>query len=152
MKINQSFNVKFKNYQIERVDKFKFLGIIIDDKLSFSDHIQYLSLKISKNLGIIKKLNYLPCQILKILYQSLINSHINYGILTWGSTSKKSINSTSLLQKKAIRIVSKVPYLSNTTKLFKELNILKLTDLYSFKVAEHMFKYVKLNKSCVFFK
>jgi len=49
---------------LERIDRTQFLGIIIDSKLTWSDHVQYISLKILKSLGIMSKLrNLLPCSV-----------------------------------------------------------------------------------------
>ena len=48
-----SVKVKLNNVEIPRVEKTKFLGVIIDSKLTWKFHIQELEKKISKNIGII---------------------------------------------------------------------------------------------------
>ena len=44
------------NHQIERINEIKFLGYIIDEKLSWKSHVNYISFKISKNFAILKNL------------------------------------------------------------------------------------------------
>ena len=66
---------------IENVEHFNFLGIILDENLSWKNHIDMLSNKISKVIGVMYKLkNVLPEYILLILYKSLISSHLSYGL------------------------------------------------------------------------
>ena len=98
------FEIKFLNHKIERVKYFKFLGVLIDDKVNFSNHIEYICLKVSVSIGILNKLNFLPIEILKILYYSMIYPHLNYGILAWGSTFKTNLKPLIILQKKALPI------------------------------------------------
>ena len=63
----------------ENVEHFTFLGIILDEKLSWINHINMLSNKISKVIGeMYKHKNVVPEYILLILYNALISSHINY--------------------------------------------------------------------------
>jgi hypothetical protein len=63
------------------------------------------------------------------LYYSLIYPHLNYYNIIWGSASASHINELVLLQKRAIRIVSKLNYLSHSNPLFKDLSILKMSDI-----------------------
>ena len=72
---------------IKSVNKAKYLGINLDNKLNFRDHIKLIEMKIARSVGILNKLkHYLNKPSLKKLYHFLISSHINYGLLVWGST------------------------------------------------------------------
>ena len=73
----------------------------------------------------------------------MIQPYLNYGILAWGNASQSLINKTFLLQKKAIRIISKAAYNSHTEPLFKTLKILKLEDQYTYEVIMFMYKYMQ---------
>ena len=69
---------------IDNVEHFNFLGIILDEKLSWINHINMLSHKISKVIGVMYKLNnVIPVYILLILYNAIICSHLNYGLSVW---------------------------------------------------------------------
>ena len=72
---------------------------------------------------------YAPLTVLKILYQSLVNSRFSYGIKCWGH----ACSALTTIQKKAIRIMTNSKRNTHTSPLFKRHNILKLSDL--FKVS-----------------
>ena len=63
---------------INSVNKAKYLGILLDVKLTFSDHIKALEIKVSRSVGILSKLKYfLPQDALFKLYYALIHSHLS---------------------------------------------------------------------------
>ena len=71
---------------------YEFFGVTIDEKLTFVDHIDDLSRKIAKSVGIIYPISsFIPETILPILYFSLIHSRLSYGITAWGSFRFKFI-------------------------------------------------------------
>ena len=80
--------IEINNLKIDRVSHFDFLGIILDENLNWKDHINKISTKISRVIGILCKMkNFMPPFILKTLYNSLIMPHLTYGILIWGSNT-----------------------------------------------------------------
>lgn len=136
-----NLNVKINSASIEKVNSFNFLGIHIDDKLTWKAHINNLSTKISKSTGVLNQLNnYVPQNILTTIYSSLTLSHLNYGISCWGYARKTILKPITTLQKKAIRIITKGCYNCHTSPLFKQLNMLKVEDM------------IKLNEYKVYFK
>ena len=91
---------------VERSDKERFLGVIVDSGLSWKTHISGLKSKISRNAGILYRLKgIVPNNVLKLVYNSLIQSHMYYCSNVWGLGSKSSLNSLFCAQKKAIRAV-----------------------------------------------
>ena len=106
---------------IERVQHFNFLGLILDTHLNWHKHIEKIANKCSRTIGIINKLKHvLPKSIRIILYNSLILPHINYCLMIWGY----QCNRIKKLQKKAIRIISVTKYNSHTEPLFKSISVL----------------------------
>ena len=75
----------------------------------------------------LKNLQLTVSTLLQALYNSLILSRINYGILLWGYQSERIFK----LQKKALRIISLKKYNAHTEPIFKSLNLLKLSDIFS---------------------
>ena len=68
--------------------------------------------------------NFLPLEVRKMLYFSLFQCHLSYGILLWGpSMSAYHFDKINKQQKKAVRIVKNVPYNSHTDPIFNELNL-----------------------------
>ena len=72
---NDDFNLKINDHFIDKFDQGLFLGTYIDSKMSFKSHIDYISAKISKSVGILFKLSKLktPKSVLKQTYYSIIN-------------------------------------------------------------------------------
>ena len=136
MKNNDECDVQTRvvldNTPLERVTVIKFLGIFLDEKLCWKNHISEKSKQISKVIGIMNKLkNYLPLKVLRTIYQSLIQSNILYGLIIWGKiNSNQQHNRIQALQKRAIRIICGKKYNAHTDPLFKSQNILKFYDLY----------------------
>lgn len=131
-------NIKIDNTAIEYVENFNFLGIIIDDKLNWKAHTDSIAKKLSKTIGILNKLkHHLPLYTLKNIYDSLINSFLNYGILCWGFKQNRIFQ----LQKKAIRTITRSKYNAHTEPLFKKLNILKVNDIKIRKLYKFYFRY-----------
>ena len=78
-------NLFIDGVKISRVRNFNLLGIMIDDQFNWKIHTDLLSRKISKSVGILNKLNsILPLNIRLMIYNALISSYFNYGILFWG--------------------------------------------------------------------
>ena len=114
------------NTQIEFVKHFNFLGVTLDENLSWREHINVISKKLLKIVGIMNRLkNFLPSFTLKNIYSTLMLPHFYYAIGVWGAKSDK----LAALQKKAVRIIMKTAYRAHTSVLFKHLSILKVTDL-----------------------
>ena len=75
-----------------RVGETKFLGIMIDDKLTFHSHIDTLSRKISRSVGVIFKLShYVPSVTLLNFYHALVSSSLSYGVTCWGGSSSAHV-------------------------------------------------------------
>ena len=123
----------------QETKSFKFLGIHIDESLTWKHHISNLCKKIAHANYIINKVkNLLPSSCLKTLYYSLVQSHLNYGIEAWGSSN--AVDSLYKLQKRSIRIINRKPYNWHTEPLFKKNEILTVKDQYKLHVAKFMYK------------
>ena len=109
-------------------------------------HISHLCNIIARNVGILQKLWYfIPAYVLKILYHSLVLSHLQYCTLLWANSYHSHLHKLRLLQKKAIRIISNTDYLAHSSKLFFNLKLLKLDDIMKFQLGTFMYK-LKYNK------
>ena len=126
-------NLRINNNDIESVTEFNFLGLYLNSKLSWDTHINVIGKKISRAIGIIKKLKLIfPQKILISLYNTLILPHINYCLLSWGSSN--AAECIFLQQKKAIRAISSASHNAHTEPLFKIFNILKLNDIFNYRL------------------
>ena len=129
-------SVIINHMPIEGVTCFKFLGVIIDSNLIWSHHINCISNTMTRICGVLSRLkHYVPVLILKIIYNSLFLSQLNYGITAWGFNVGPRIKN---IAKKAIRFISNAKYNSHTTPMFKNLQ-LQAVDI--FKLACFKFFY-----------
>ena len=89
--------------KIEKVANFNFLGLTINENLSWKPHVDIIANKLSKYLGVLNRLKrYVPQHILKTIYFSIIQSSLNYSLLAWGYDCGR----LKVIQKKAIRIIT----------------------------------------------
>ena len=136
-------NLKVNNNNIERVTQFNFLGVILHSHMTWNKHINHISMKIARSIGILYRLrNVYPESVLITIYNTLILPHFHYCLLLWGSVVKEN-HSLHLLQKKALRIITNSDYLAHTEPLCKKLRILKISDMFS--VALWKFYYKLMN-------
>ena len=82
-----------------------------------------------------KTREFCPTQILKNLYHSLFNSHVNYGLPVWGYASDTLLDKIIKAQKKAIRTITFSKYTAHVAPLLKKLNILNIKDQRYLKTA-----------------
>ena len=140
------------NITLSKVSSIKYVGVIVDHKLNWIDHITHVKSKISKGIGIMYKARrYLNKIGLKNLYHAYIYPYLTYCIEVWGSASKCHLNSLFLFQKKIIRIMTFSPYLAHTDPIFKDLTILPFDKIFIDRIAFTMFKieYELLPKSVI---
>ena len=130
-KIVNYHKLKINDLVVERVQSFNFLGLLVHYNMTWSKHMEKVSLKISMTIGIFNrfKLIYPQC-ILLTLYNTRIMPHLHYSLLTWDSGIKEK-HPLHLLQKKALRIMKNNDYIAHTEPIHKELKILKLKDMFA---------------------
>ena len=139
-KAREELNVMLDNTALEGVKFTKFLGVLIDECLTWKNHINCISKTISRNIGVMNKLkHYIPYRISYTLYCTSISPYLSYGILTWGNTCKSYLDKLVKLQKWAIRVISNSHYRCHTAPLFAKCNILTVTDMYSLELGVFMY-------------
>jgi len=134
-------NVVVNDTIVERKQFVKFLGILIDELLSWDKHLSMVAKKLTSSIYALRCAKpWLSENATKTLYYAVFQSHINYGLILWGSAAKKHMNKIWILQKKAIRILASTLYNAHTNPLFHKLRILKIWDIYHVQLAQFMFK------------
>ena len=119
--------LKINGIVLKQVTEFDFLGVTIDSKLTWEAHTKKIASKISRTLGVLKKIKRVaPHSVLRTLYNSLILTRLNYGIKAWGFAHQSLFK----IQKKAVRIITNSKYNAHTDPIFKKLNLLKIEDIF----------------------
>jgi len=148
--------IKIDNAIIEQVTKIKFLGVMINQRLSWDDHIHMIKQKVVKNSGIILRIRKrMPLTVLVSLYHTLIQPYFNYCNIVWAIDRTAVLNDLFMRQKRIIRVITNSKFLSHTAPLFKTLSILPLNSLNDFQLACFVFRCQKNllpDKFCSMFK
>lgn len=125
---------------LEQVDKIKYLGLWVDSKLSWKEHISYLKVKLIKYIRIFYLMRSVCYpNLMRTIYYALINSKIEYGLEIWGGSYFATLKPLIILQKAFIRIISFKKKVDHTFQLFVNLNILPIRNLYVFKTLQIFF-------------
>ena len=116
------------NNIIKRENSTKFLGVLIDENLTWQSHIHYIENKISKNIGLLYKAKFLLNQkCLKSIYFSFIHSYINYANIAWASTTQTKLKKLFRCQKHVSRIIyNDEDRTTHARPLMKSLNALNV--------------------------
>ena len=140
--LRERITLKLNGTTLYESSKIRYLGLIMDDRLTWKYHISELTKKLNKSIGIIFKIKKLCSQrILMSLYFSLVHSYLNYGACVWGNAAEIHLNKVRILQKKIIRIIANAEYCDHSSPLFKELKILKFDDILKMQLACLMFDF-----------
>ena len=98
--------LEINGINIEREKVTKFLGVLLDENLSWKEHINSIKTKISKNIGLLYKARYFVTKkSLNQLYFSYINSYLTYANIIWGCTPQSNLIPLYRKQKHAIRAI-----------------------------------------------
>ena len=120
-------NDKNKYVSLERKEFVKYLGIFIDQNLTWKHHIDHVALKISRYVGLLSKLrHHVPTHTLITIYRSLISPHLTYGLLAWGQACKSHLKKLLKLQKRALRFIYFSDFKQHAVPLFIEAGVLPL--------------------------
>ena len=133
--------IKFGKKVIKRVKYVKFLGILMDEHLSYKYHIQELHKKLSKTSGIFFKIRHqLSKEMLVSLYYFIFSSFLRYGLLVWGLTCESYKLALFCLLKKLVKCIHFEPLHTYSNPIFKFSKLLKLDDLLKLIILSFVYK------------
>ena len=126
---------------IAEVFKSKFLGVIIDNKLSWKVDKSFVCKKVARGIGvIIKARKVLHSESLKCLYYSFIYPYMIYCNQVWGSAYKTNIEPLFILQKRAVRIILGVHHRSPSEPLFITLKFWNCENIFKYLIGRLMYR------------
>ena len=137
----KKLHLSINNIDIEKVDSFNFLGLVLDTHLKWNFHVRKVTvaIKLTHINWILSKLRHIFLhKILKTIYSSLIESHINYCLVLWSTNYDRIFK----LKKKGVRTIPLAHYTSHTSSLFKSLGILNIKDMYNIGLLKFYFKII----------
>ena len=148
--VNHNVILIMNRKAIAQKDHVKYLGVLVDQHLSWKYQISNVSKKISRGIGILGKLRgSMDRGLLINIYYCLVFSHLSYGVEAWGSACETNLSCLDVLQNKAVRILTGRQYfqiygetpgpLPSASPLYKELKFLKLNDIFKMNIAKFVY-------------
>ena len=140
----ENFNINIGNFKIQYTTCCKYLGILIDNKLDWQDHIDFIYKKLLKFCGIFYKIrDLLPFQCLKMVYFSFVYTHLLYGIEIYANTCSTYLHRLNVLNNKLIRILFNKNKFTHVKDLYKCIDSLPIINLHDFTI-------IKFVHNCIF--
>ena len=144
-------SISVDDVTVDQVYQTKFLGVIIESKLNWTSHIDYVAGKISKCIGIITKARkILNEKTLTGLYYTFVYPYLNYCCSVWGMAPEIHISKLHKLQKRIVRVISGKPRLFPSSDIFKCLKILPIQLLNTLKLSLFCYKLKMGNLPSIF--
>ena len=127
--IDKQLNFRLSGQKINLSNAIKYLGIIIDEHLTWSNHINILACKLSRANGMLSKIrHYVSYKTLISIYYAIFNSHLTFGSQIWCQDSSDLTKRISILQNKALRIINFKSCYDSADILYAKSRILKIHD------------------------
>ena len=122
--IYKNLNFRLSGQKIEPKHCTKYLGVIIDEHLSFNEYMNTLKQKHNRASGILAKLRYyVTADVLKTIYYAFFDSHMKYACHIWGQVQNKTFDMIQHAQNKALRIISFKQFMECSEPLYNRLKI-----------------------------
>ena len=140
---NDRLTLRLHHTKLFESSKIKYLGLILDNKLSWKYHIAELSKKLGRAVGMLYKIRqFCPTSVLRSLYFSLFNSHLAYGLVVWGNANRSLINKVKSLQNRALRCIDpSIEGQDNINYIHQNLNILTIDHQLEVQLSSLMWDY-----------
>ena len=137
--------INLNNVEVERAPYQKHLGIVLDEKLNFKQHIDSVILKINKGIAVIKKLRYsLPRKSLITIYKAFLRPLIDYGDIIYDQPHNESFcEKIESVQYKAALAITGAIQGTSQDKIYQELGLESLKSRRWYKRLTCMFKIMR---------
>lgn len=139
--------LKILNHQINWSPNAKYLGVMLDSKINWSQHINYTKTKAIKAMGalnvIFNRKSKLSSSSKLRIYTTLIRPCLTYAAPVWSSTCQTNYNKIQVIQNKALKISYNTPFRTNLYKLHETINLPTLKQ-FILKLTKHFYKKIQL--------
>ena len=144
LKFGDLIAIRIDDQPTKQVAHVKYLGIIVDDPLTWKEHADYISKKISRNLGTIKRSRQcITVDSTIVLYRTLIKSYLRYCCNVWGSCGNALLHRLQTLKNRAVRVITNTSFENADHKLLlKRLNLLSVEQIIQFDYLCVIYKMV----------
>ena len=132
----------------EEVSASTYLGVVIDNRLNFIEHMKHLKIKLKKGTSMIAKLrHFVSSKYLHMVYNAHVESHLSYGSTVWTSGAKHYVQKIKNSQKQALSLLSFQHFDKNSDQIFKDTKCLSVIDLANLNTCKMIWQYRHLPHS-----
>ena len=140
-KINNDLEIELGGNNIKRVKETKTLGVIVDDQLNWQTHLDSIVTKVSKGIGMIRRMKaFVPQMTLISVYNAIILPHFDYCSLVWDTCSNYLLEKLQKMQNRAARVITGKSYEVRSDDILRELNWQPLVERRNDNKAVFMYK------------
>ena len=102
-----AINIKIRDSILIKVSTVKFIGVTLDENLTFNGHVKNVTTKISMSVGVMRRLYCrLPADVIVKLYYSLVYSHLTYALLAWGRSGSNNAAKIKCAHRRARKLLT----------------------------------------------
>jgi len=141
-KNQHEIKIVINDLEIQKVTTCKYLGVILDSELNWTEHIDSICKQLSQFIGVFYKLRRtLPSCVLKSIYFAFVHSRILYGIELYANTPASRIIKLVKLNNRILRILQNKPVRTNVMSLYRRYNTLpvELLHIQQLLIIAHKF-------------
>ena len=143
--LDNNFSIHTEKGPIEVKSTIKYLGVLIDSKLSWTNHIHHIVNKLSIARGILPKIKHFASKsVLRNVYFGLAYPYLQYGVTSWVNTAVKHLKKLKFYKIKLLRLYLYVFFQRKTFPLHEELKLLKFANIFKLEVLKFTFKIKKI--------
>ena len=134
-------NIAINDQPIKKVKETETLGMVIDQHLAWSKHVEEKSKKVSSAIGALKRVRpFITIDVANKIYKAIIQPHIDYCSTVWDGLGSTLLDKIQKLQNRAARIVTQSNYYTSASSLLEELGWDKVSTRWKKQKAILMFK------------
>ena len=129
LKTNRDINIFYGDSILKQQRHFKYLGVVVDESLSWNNHVSYVASRVYPKLKLLGRISsFLSPEILLKIYKTTNLPIWNYGCIVWGFCSKKNSDFLERLQNKAMQIILRTNHLACTQSMRERLGLSTLSN------------------------
>ena len=118
--ITKNMNLRISRQKI-KIFSTEYLGLILDENLTFKNHLDNLKFKLNRQNCLLAKIRYyVKSLLLRTAYDAMSDSHLRYGCQIWGQIESCAVKNIETLHNKALRIINFKGPLTEVTNLYRD--------------------------------
>ena len=122
--ITEPVDIKLGNHSLSRVSSTKSLGVVMDDRLNWDEHVNSIVKRISRGIAGLRAVGkFVSLNTMKILYNSLIQSLFHYCATLWNNANVPQRYCFQNLQNREVRVITKSPYEIRSNDILRHYRI-----------------------------